>query len=220
MRRAPGLFRPHHAKARCILHLSTKGCSNTRKVEAPAGSTTSTCASPSGSTCSASSGTKGSQAADLHVSTAAFWLSAPDVWRRACLNTTRCLIGCSVGDLSTLWLLQTYAPELHIAAAVSASCVAGITTSMCLETVVLRVTENLAWRKAWQTAAGMSLISMVSMELAENIIELYITGGLSGCGMNNSELFWQAVPPAMCAGFLTPLPYNFYMLRKYGRGCH
>ena len=100
MRRAPGLFRPHHAKARCILHLSTKGCSNTRKVEAPAGSTTSTCASPSGSTCSASSGTKGSQAADLHVSTAAFWLSAPDVWRRACLNTTRCLIGCSVGDLT------------------------------------------------------------------------------------------------------------------------
>ena len=56
----------------------------------------------------------------------------------------------------------------------------GISTSMVLETVVLRVTEDLSWLLAWRTAAGMSLISMVSMELAENAVELYMmtSGGV------------------------------------------
>ena len=90
---------------------------------------------------------------------------------------------------------------------------------MALETVLLRYTDSLAWQAAFRTAAGMSLISMVSMEMAENAVELYMTGGLSGCGMSG-DAFWRAVPPAMAAGFITPLPYNYYMLKRYGRGCH
>ena len=98
----------------------------------------------------------------------------------------------------------------------AASCIAGVTTSMLLETVLLRITDSLEWQAAWRTAAGMSLISMVSMELAENAVELYLTGGLVSCG----DAFRQALPPALAAGFLTPLPYNYYMLKRYGRGCH
>lgn len=146
-----------------------------------------------------------------------FW-SDLDVWRRAGTNTVRCLIGCSIGDLSTLWLLGAYYPALGVPITVAASCIAGITTSMCLETAVLRVTEDLAWITAWRTAAGMSLLSMVSMELAENAVELYLTGGDPAvmCG----PMFWQAMPAALAAGYLTPLPYNYFMLKKHGRGCH
>ena len=133
-----------------------------------------------------------------------FWL-CKHTWRRAAANTTRCLVGCSVGDLSALYLLSAYAPELSVATAVGISCTSGIATSMALETVTLRVTEGLAWRLAWRTAAGMSLLSMVSMELAENAVEVYLTGGTPGsmCGAT----FWAAIPPALLAGFLTPLPY-------------
>jgi hypothetical protein len=88
---------------------------------------------------------------------------------------------------------------------------------MALETVVLRSTEQLSWRVAFRTAAGMSLISMVSMELAENAVELALTGGAVSC---TSAAFWQALPLALAAGFATPLPYNYFMLRRYGRGCH
>ena len=133
----------------------------------------------------------------------------------------RCLIGCSAGDLSALYLLQAYAPAVSLPVAVAASCTAGISTSMALETVVLRATEDLTWSTAARTAAGMSLISMVSMELAENFVELYLTtDGFSGAACMSGPAFWQAVPPAMAAGFVTPLPYNYYMLRRYGRGCH
>lgn len=40
-----------------------------------------------------------------------FW-SCRSTWRRAGINTLRCLIGCTVGDFSALWILQTYQPEL------------------------------------------------------------------------------------------------------------
>ena len=121
-----------------------------------------------------------------------------------------------------LFALQTYAPEVSVPVAVAASCAAGISTSIALETVVLRATEDLAWRMALRTATGMSMLSMVSMELAENAVELYlVTDGFaaSACSVDPAA-WWQAVPAAMAAGWLTPLPYNYYMLRRFGRGCH
>ena len=41
----------------------------------------------------------------------AFW-ACRSTWRRAGINTLRCLIGCTVGDFSALWTLQSYYPEL------------------------------------------------------------------------------------------------------------
>ena len=121
-----------------------------------------------------------------------------------------------------LYALQTFAPGVSVPVAVAASCAAGISTSVALETAVLRATEDLSWRTALRTATGMSMLSMLSMELAENAVELYlVTDGfaVSACGAAPAA-WWQAVPAAMVAGWLTPLPYNYYMLRRYGRGCH
>src|SRR2546429_668645 len=42
-----------------------------------------------------------------------FW-SSPSAWRRAGVNTLRCLIGCSLGDLSTMWYLQAIYPQLDV----------------------------------------------------------------------------------------------------------
>lgn len=172
-----------------------------------------------GPSCTTSTAAKCSASSDADDDSAsAFWLSLP-IWQRAASNTSRCLIGCSLGDFSALWLLSSYAPDIGVTATVATACAAGIATSMALETVVLRVTESLDWLTAWRTAAGMSLLSMVAMELAENAVELALTGG--GAALcTNPTAFWQAMPFALAAGWLTPLPYNYYMLKKYGRGCH
>ena len=149
------------------------------------------------------------------ASSAAFWADAPS-WRRAARNTTRCLVGCSVGDLSCLWLLASAAPELGAAPAMAASMACGVATSMALETWVLKVWEGFAsWTTAASTAANMSLISMLSMEGAENAVSYYATGG-DIC----SEHFFAFLPASLAAGFLAPLPYNYFMLRKHGRACH
>jgi hypothetical protein len=47
----------------------------------------------------------------LLLSEWAFW-NCRGTWKRAGINTLRCLVGCTVGDFSALWTLQTYAPEL------------------------------------------------------------------------------------------------------------
>lgn len=94
----------------------------------------------------------------------------------------------------------------------------GVTTSLLLETVLLRYgRDGLAWMAAARTAAGMSLISMLAMELAENVVDYHLTGGVVQL---DSPQFWGAALVSIAAGFLTPLPYNYLRLRKYGKACH
>lgn len=94
----------------------------------------------------------------------------------------------------------------------------GITTSLLLETVLLRVgRDRLPWVAAAKTAAGMSLISMVAMEAAENGVDFHLTGGMV---QFDSPAFWGAAIASVAAGFLVPLPYNYVRLRKFGKACH
>ena len=77
--------------------------------------------------------------------------------------------------------------------------------------------ERMPVPVAARTAAQMSLLSMLAMEGAENAVDLALTGGALAPG----ELWWWAcLAPSVAAGFLVPLPYNYYMLKKYNRSCH
>lgn len=94
----------------------------------------------------------------------------------------------------------------------------GLSTSLLLETVLLRLgKDRLPWVLAARTAAGMSMISMLAMEAAENAVDYYLTGGVVAV---DSPQFWAAAGVAALAGFLAPLPYNYGRLRRFGRACH
>ena len=89
---------------------------------------------------------------------------------------------------------------------------------MSLETLLLRYgLDRLRWRAAVTTAAGMSLVSMLSMEAVENIVDYHLMGGIVNF---TDPKFWAAAAVSSFAGFLAPLPYNYVRLRKYGRACH
>ena len=70
----------------------------------------------------------------------------------------------------------------------------------------------MALRTAFKTAIGMSLISMVSMEAAMNLVDVVLTGG--------AVLTWWVVPLMLVAGYVTPLPYNYWRLKAHGKACH
>ena len=98
------------------------------------------------------------------------------------------------------------------------SVASGITTSIILETILLRRgADQLPWVRAARTAMGMSMVSMLAMEVAENAVDYHLTGGLVAFGDLN---FWLAAVVSMGAGYLAPLPYNYLRLRKYGKACH
>jgi hypothetical protein len=86
----------------------------------------------------------------------------------------------------------------------------GLLTSILLETIILL--KQMSFAKAIKTALGMSFISMVSMELAMNLTDIVLTGGAI-------ITFW-AIPIMLLVGFMTPLPYNYWRLKKYNESCH
>jgi len=146
-----------------------------------------------------------------------FWTSTP-MWKRSGVNTVRCLVGCTTGDFSTMWYLQSAYPELSIVTTMSLSMAAGIMTSILLETTLLHLgRDRLPWKVATRTATGMSLISMLAMEVAENTVDYSLTGGCVDLG---STYFWMAAGSSALAGFLVPLPYNYFRLRSHGKSCH
>ncbi|KAK6497786.1 hypothetical protein TWF481_012188 [Arthrobotrys musiformis] len=146
-----------------------------------------------------------------------FWASRA-TWNRAMVNTFRCLVGCTAGDFSAMWYLQAFHPEIGIGSIMAISMASGLSTSLLLETVLLKYgRDKLPWPAAAKTAAGMSMISMLTMELVQNMVDYHLTGGNV---QFESAAFWVAAAVSMSAGFLAPLPYNYHRLRRYGRGCH
>ena len=96
--------------------------------------------------------------------------------------------------------------------------ISGITTSIIVETTLLRLgADRLPWPTAARTAMGMSLVSMMAMELAENTVDYHLTGGVVAL---DEPQFWMVAALSMGAGYLGPLPYNYLRLRKYGEACH
>ena len=90
-------------------------------------------------------------------------------WRKASINTSWCLLGCSIGEFGTIAAFQAYygmavTPTLFT---VVAPVVNGLITSVALETIILhKGSAQMPLRVAFQTATGMSFISMCMMEFA------------------------------------------------------
>ena len=131
-------------------------------------------------------------------------------WRRASYNTMWCLIGCAIGDMGTIAYFQFTGipwPTLYI---MTLAIINGLITSIILETIIL--SRQMRFGLAVKTALGMSLISMIAMEVAMNVVDVLLTGG--------ARLTWWVIPIMLLAGFLAPLPYNYWRLKALGKACH
>ena len=131
-------------------------------------------------------------------------------WRKAKINTFWCLLGCSIGDFGTIFYFQNIEHSWNNVQIMGLAIVNGLLTSIILETIILIRQMNL--KQAINTALGMSFISMIGMELAMNITDLFFTGG--------AILTWWVIPIMLIIGFYTPLPYNYWRLKKYNISCH
>ena len=132
-------------------------------------------------------------------------------WRRSAKNTSWCLLGCSIGDFGTIYFFQITQIPWSILAIMTLAIFNGLVTSIILETLIL-LKQKFTFKQALKTAFGMSFISMISMEAAMNIADVLLTGG--------AKLTWWVIPIMLLVGFLTPLPYNYWRLKKYNVSCH
>ena len=140
-----------------------------------------------------------------------FSWSCKRTWKRSAKNTMWCVIGCSIGDFGTILFFQLYGIPFPIIGIMILAIINGLLTSVALETIIL-LRQKFNFAKALQTACGMSLISMVSMEITMNLTDYLLTGG--------AIITWRAVFIMLAVGFVTPWPYNYFRLKKFNQACH
>ena len=145
------------------------------------------------------------------MSSETFSWSCKHTWSRSAKNTFWCLLGCSIGDFGTILFFQLTQIPFPVLAIMVLAIINGIITSIILETIIL-LRQNFSLKLAFKTAVGMSLISMVSMEVAMNATDYFLTGG--------AILTWWVVPIMLAVGFVTPWPYNYWRLKKFNEACH
>ncbi len=138
------------------------------------------------------------------------WL-CKNTWLVSAKNTSWCLLGCSIGDFGTIFFFQITSIQFPILGIMILAIINGIITSIILETFIL-LKQNMKFKQAFNTAIGMSLISMIAMETAMNLTDFLITGG--------AILNWWIIPIMLIAGFVTAWPYNYWRLKKYNVSCH
>ena len=131
-------------------------------------------------------------------------------WTQASKNTLWCLIGCSIGDFGTIYFFQITKIAFPMLGIMLLAIINGLITSIMLETFIL--SRQMALNLAFKTAIGMSLISMISMEVAMNVTDVLLIGG--------AMLVWWVIPIMLIVGFLTPLPYNYWRLQALNKACH
>ena len=146
-----------------------------------------------------------------NTATANFNWSCKHTWKRSAKNTGWCLLGCAIGDFGTILFFQLTQIPFPVLAIMTLAIINGLITSIILETIVL-MKQNFNFSKAFKTAMGMSFISMISMEVAMNLTDYFLTGG--------AILTWWVIPIMLLVGFLTPWPYNYWRLKKFGIVCH
>ena len=137
------------------------------------------------------------------------WWRCNNTWKSTFWNTAWCLIGCAIGDIGTILYFQLYGPNWPVSAIMFLAIINGLISSILLETIIL--SRQMSFFIALKTASGMSLISMLGMEIAMNLTDIYITGG--------AIITWGSVPFILLAGYIAPLPYNYWRLKKFDKGC-
>ena len=133
------------------------------------------------------------------------------IWKVSAKNTFWCLLGCAIGDLGTILFFQLTQIPFPLIGIMILAIINGLITSIILETIIL-IRQNFPFNEALKTASGMSLISMISMEIMMNLTDYLLTGG--------AILTWWVVPIMLIVGFLTPWPYNYWRLKKFNIACH
>ena len=137
--------------------------------------------------------------------------SCNHTWRVSAKNTFWCLLGCSIGDFGTILFFQLTKIPFAVIGIMILAIINGLITSIILETIIL-MKQKFKFSEALKTALGMSFISMISMEIAMNLVDYLLVG--------DARLTWWVIPFMLTAGFLTPWPYNYWRLKKFDESCH
>jgi len=133
-------------------------------------------------------------------------------WRMAITATRHCLTGCALGEiagmvLSTWW---GWGNAATIALSVALAFLFGYTLTY---TGVRRMGADS--RTAMQAAWASDTVSILTMEIVDNLFILVVPGAISaGLG---SALFWWSLVVSLAVAFVAAVPVNHWLMER-GKG--
>ena len=146
----------------------------------------------------------------MSAETISFNWKCRHTWKRSAKNTAWCLLGCAIGDFGTILFFQITKIPFPVLSIMILAIINGLITSVILETFIL--SKQMQITEAFKTALNMSFLSMIAMEISMNAVDWVIVG--------SAKLVWWVIPIMLFAGFIVPLPYNYWRLKKYQISCH
>ncbi len=135
-----------------------------------------------------------------------------DSWRMAITATRHCLTGCALGEitgmvLSTWW---GWGNAATIALSIALAFLFGYTLTY---TGVRRMGADS--RTAMQAAWASDTVSILTMEIVDNLFILVVPGAISaGLG---SALFWWSLVVSLAVAFVAAVPVNHWLMER-GKG--
>jgi hypothetical protein len=135
-----------------------------------------------------------------------------DSWRLAITATRHCLTGCALGEitgmvLSTWW---GWGNAATIALSIALAFLFGYTLTY---TGVRRMGADS--RTAMQAAWASDTVSILTMEIVDNLFILVVPGAISA-GLD-SALFWWSLAVSLAVAFVAAVPVNHWLMER-GKG--
>jgi hypothetical protein len=135
-----------------------------------------------------------------------------DSWRMAITATRHCLTGCALGEitgmvLSTWW---GWGNAATIALSIALAFLFGYTLTY---TGVRRMGADS--RTAMQAAWASDTVSILTMEIVDNLFILVVPGAISA-GLD-SALFWWSLAVSLAVAFVAAVPVNHWLMER-GKG--
>lgn len=126
--------------------------------------------------------------------------------------TLHCLTGCAIGEITGMVIGEIFGLSsfITIALSISLAFLFGYTLS-----ALPLVRGGASFRVAIQTVFAADTVSILTMEIVDNLI-MYLIPGAMGAGLVN-PLFWVSMASALFVAFWAAYPVNRYMISR-GKG--
>lgn len=126
--------------------------------------------------------------------------------------TTHCLIGCGIGEIlgMVLGAALAWSNGVTIVVSIALSFTFGYLLSM-----LPLVRAGIGYKRAVRIALAADTVSITTMEITDNLIELVVPGALAAT--LGTFLFWWTLALALGVAFVITVPVNYWLIKR-GKG--
>jgi hypothetical protein len=131
--------------------------------------------------------------------------------KQAFAHTGHCLVGCGIGEVLGMVIGQNLANVWQTFLAVVLAFLFGYSLTFW------RARKDMSAKDAVRLALAVDTISIVSMEIIDNVTEWLIPGAINA--KLNSGLFWWSLAISLAIAFIITVPVNRFVISRSG-GMH